>query len=95
MKLRITKTLFYYENETNRTSCFYKILLIVIFTKHSQKENKEKVKETYRVYYQKSLKDNQTGSENAFSKLDTLLGNSIINTIVENATVRDNYLIFL
>mgnify|MGYP006204630529 CR=1 FL=1 len=48
---------------------FVAILLIAIFTNPSQEEHKEKVKETFTAYYQKSLKENQTDSENAFTAL--------------------------
>lgn len=70
------------------------ILLIAIFTNPSQEEHKEKVKETFTAYYQKSLKENETDSENAFAALGSLLGNTLINSMIENAITRDNYVIF-
>lgn len=73
---------------------FVTILLIAIFTNPSQEEHKEKVKETFTAYYQKSLKENQIDSENAFSALGSLLGNSLINSIIENAIARENYVFF-
>lgn len=73
---------------------FVTILLIAIFTNPSQEEHKEKVKETFTAYYQKSLKENQADSENAFAALGSLLGNTLINSLIENAITRDNYVIF-
>lgn len=73
---------------------FVIILLIAIFTNPSQEEHKEKVKETFTAYYQKSLKENQTDSKNAFSALGSLLGNSLINAMIENAITRNNYVVF-
>lgn len=73
---------------------FATILLVAIFTNPSQEEHKEKVKETFTAYYQKSLKENQADSENAFAALGSLLGNTLINSMIENAITRDNYIIF-
>lgn len=73
---------------------FVLILLVAIFTNPSQDEHKEKVKKTFTAYYQKSLNKSELESENAFSALGNLLGTSLINSLVDNAVLRDNYLIF-
>lgn len=73
---------------------FVTILLIAIFTNPSQEEHKEKVKETFMTYYQKSLKESQIDTENSFAALGSLLGESFINKIIENAVAKDNYMFF-
>jgi hypothetical protein len=73
---------------------FASILLIAIFTNPSQDEHKEKVKETFTAYYQKSLKESQLDTENSFAALGSLLGESFINKIIENAVTRENYMFF-
>lgn len=70
------------------------LLLIAIFTNPNQEDHKEKVKSTFTTYYQKSLKENQTESENKFEALGSLLGTSLINTMIENSVSSDNYLVF-
>lgn len=73
---------------------FAAILLIAIFTNPNQEDHKEKVKETFTAYYQKSLKESQIDSENPFSALGSLLGESLINNLIEKSISRDNFLIF-
>lgn len=73
---------------------FVSILLIAIITNPSQDDHKEKVKDTFTKFYQKSLKENQLDSENSFAALGSLLGESFISKIVENSVGRDNYLLF-
>lgn len=73
---------------------FITILLIAIFTNPSQEDHKEKVKETFLTYYKKSLKESQLDTENSFAALGSLLGESFINKIIENAVTRDNYMFF-
>ncbi len=70
------------------------ILLIAIFTNPNQTEHKEKVKSTITTFYQKKLEENKTTSSNGFEALGNLLGNSFINTMVENAVTCDNYFLF-
>lgn len=70
------------------------ILIIVIFTNPNLTAHKEKVKSTIITFYQKQLKENQTSSNNGFEALGSLLGTSLINTMVENGVSCDNYLLF-
>lgn len=73
---------------------FATILLIAVLTNPSQENHKEKVKNTFTEYFQKSLKESQLESENNFAALGSLLGESLIKTMIENTITRDNYLIF-
>ena len=73
---------------------FTTILLIAILTNPSQEEHKEKVKETFTTYYQKSLEDSHVYTEDSFASLGSLLGESFIKQIIENAVNRDNYIFF-
>lgn len=70
------------------------LLLIAIFTNPNQAAHKEKVKLTITAFYQKQLKKNETTSNNGFEALGSLLGTSLINTMIENSVSSDNYLIF-
>ncbi|MFC4739033.1 DUF4359 domain-containing protein [Flavobacterium ponti] len=70
------------------------VLLVAIFTNPSQTEHKEKIKETFTNYYQKSLDENKIDSENNFAALGSLLGETLINQIIEKAVTRENYVIF-
>jgi hypothetical protein len=70
------------------------ITLIAFFTNPSQATHKEKVKSTITTFYQKQLKENETTSSNAFGALGSLLGTTLINTMVENGVSCDNYLVF-
>ncbi|QBN17798.1 DUF4359 domain-containing protein [Flavobacterium nackdongense] len=70
------------------------ILIIAIFTNPNQTAHKEKVKTTITSLFQKQLKENETESNNSFQALGSLLGTSLINTIVENGVSCDNYILF-
>jgi len=70
------------------------ILIIAIFTNPNQSAHKEKVKTTITSLYQKQLKENQTTSNNGFEALGSLLGTSLIATMVENGVSCDNYILF-
>ncbi|MCG2611807.1 DUF4359 domain-containing protein [Flavobacterium sp. SM15] len=70
------------------------ILVIAIFTNPSQEMHKEIVKSKITAYYQKSIEEDETIPKNGFSALGSLLGTSLINTLVENGVSRDNYLVF-
>lgn len=70
------------------------ILIIAIFTNPNQTTHIEKVKTTITSLYQKQLKVNETESNNSFLVLGSLLGTSLINTMVENGVSCDNYLLF-
>lgn len=70
------------------------VLLVAIFTNPSQTEHKEKIKETFTTYYQKSLDKNTIDSEKSFAVLGSLIGESLINKMIENAVTRDNYVFF-
>lgn len=70
------------------------ILIVAFFTNPNQAAHKEKVKSTITSLYQKQLKENQTTSNNGFEALGSLLGTSLINTMVENGVSCDNYLLF-
>ena len=70
------------------------ILLIAVFTNPSQTEHKEKIKEIFTTYYQKSLEENKLDSENSFAAFGSLLGQSLINKMIENAVTSDNYVFF-
>lgn len=70
------------------------ILLLAIFTNPNQVAHKEKVKTTFTAFYQKQSKENRTLSNDGFEALGSLLGTSLINTIVENGVSCDNYLLF-
>ncbi len=73
---------------------FTAILLLAILTNPSKDDHKEKVKETLHTFYQKTLKETQPDSENSFAALGSLIGESIVNTFIENAITRDNYVLF-
>lgn len=60
------------------------ILIIAIFTNPNQTTHIEKVKTTITSLYQKQLKVDETESNNSFLVLGSLLGTSLINTMVEN-----------
>ncbi|WP_310378218.1 DUF4359 domain-containing protein [Flavobacterium sp.] len=70
------------------------ILIIAIFTNPNQAAHKEKVKSTITSLYQKQLKENETTSSNGFEALGSLLGTTLINTMVENGVSCDNYILF-
>ncbi len=70
------------------------ILAIAIFTNPSQETHKEVVKSKIISYYEQSLKENQSTSNNSFEVLGNLLGTSLITTLVENGVKSDNYLFF-
>lgn len=70
------------------------ILMIATLTNPSNEDHKQKVTEVFTTYYEKSLQENGSNTENPFSALGNLLGKSLINTIVENSIKRDNYIIF-
>ncbi|MGX7666064.1 DUF4359 domain-containing protein [Flavobacterium pedocola] len=70
------------------------ILAIAIFTNPNQEIHKEVVKSTITSYYQKSIEEDDTIPKNGFSALGSLLGTSLINTLVENGVSSDNYLVF-
>lgn len=73
---------------------FVTILLIAILTNPSKEDHKEKVKETLHTFYQKSLKETEPDSEKSFAALGSLIGETLINSFIENAITRDNYVLF-
>lgn len=70
------------------------ILAITIFTNPSQEMHKDIVKSKLTTYYQKSIEKDETIPKNGFSALGSLLGTSLINTLVQNSVSSDNYLFF-
>lgn len=70
------------------------ILIIAVFTNPTLEEHKNKVKEVFTAFYQKSLKESEIDSENGFAALGSLLGNTMINNLVNSAITRDNYIVF-
>lgn len=70
------------------------ILAIAIFTNPSQEMHKDIVKSKLVAYYQKSIEEDETIPKNGFSALGSLLGTSLINTLVESGVSSDNYLLF-
>lgn len=69
---------------------FSAILLIAIFTNPSTEEHKQAVKSVVNRVVQNSVSENTSDMEN----FGVLLGSSLVEKLVENSVIRDNYLLF-
>lgn len=69
-------------------------LLLAAVTNPSKTAHKDEVKSKFTESYQKSLEMNTTSGNSGFEALGSLLGTSLINTLVENNISCDNYLLF-
>lgn len=70
------------------------VLAIAIFTNPNQEMHKEVVKSRLTSYYQKSIEEDESIPQNGFSALGTMLGTTLLSTLVENGVSSDNYLLF-
>jgi uncharacterized protein DUF4359 len=70
------------------------ILLIALLTNPNSEAHKETVKSTITEYYQRSVAEDESISNNGFAALGNLMATSLINKMVENGVSSDNYLIF-
>lgn len=69
---------------------FAAIVLIAIFTNPSTEEHKQAVKSVVNRVVQNSVSENTSDMEN----FGVLLGSSLVEKLVENSVIRDNYLLF-
>ncbi len=74
------------------------VILVAVITNPSQDRHKEIIKSKLNTYLQKSLKENQTETNNQWEQagqaLGLMFGGTIIDRIVDNLVSIDNYVLF-
>lgn len=74
------------------------ITLIAILTNPNQDRHKEVIKNKLNSYMQKSMKQNQTKTDNEWGQagetLGMMLGDALIDKIIDNIVSTDNYVLF-
>ena len=70
------------------------LLIIAAVSNPDSATHKEKVRTELKKYLDESMAEKSEGEENFASGFASLIGNTMVNSIVDNTVTADNYLLF-